>query len=315
LKLETEDFLKDILRWKKMFLYEKKTLERSKKTLEQYERIIESFYNFSTEHEDYMTLSSISKNYILNFLMWKEENTEHFSSSSKHSYIVVLKSFLKYISDNNIQEINILNKIKDIKVKVSKREVEGFTNDENEMLILALEEMSKNISENDTTSYCFINYRNILIAKIILNGGLRASELLTLKFSNIEYLAKDNIYKILIKGKGNKERYSYIEENIIKKEMEYFKKTDRIYIAETKKGEIMERKNLYTTLSNIYKKAGINKKGIHILRHTFAQKLVEKNVNLSTIQDLLGHSNIQTTMIYARTNEKNKIEAIKKAID
>ena len=60
------------------------------------------------------------------------------------------------------------------------------------------------------------------------------------------------------------------------------------------------------------KKANINKKGIHILRHTFAKKLVTKNINLSTIKDLLGHEDIATTMIYAKTNEENKIIAVKR---
>jgi site-specific recombinase XerD len=59
------------------------------------------------------------------------------------------------------------------------------------------------------------------------------------------------------------------------------------------------------------KKANINKKGVHILRHTFAKTLVAKNVNLSTIKDLLGHENISTTMIYAKSNESNKIGAVR----
>jgi site-specific recombinase XerD len=58
------------------------------------------------------------------------------------------------------------------------------------------------------------------------------------------------------------------------------------------------------------RKAKIDKKGVHILRHTFAKTLVSKNINLSTIKDLLGHENIATTMIYAKSDESNKIGAI-----
>jgi integrase/recombinase XerD len=148
--------------------------------------------------------------------------------------------------------------------------------------------------------------------KILLYGGLRASELLGLKFDDVEYLQKHEVYKIKVLGKGNKERYTYIDSYKIQKEIIFLLSKKKDYVAETKPGKVMDRKNLWSMVLSFYQKSGVDKKrGVHILRHTFAQSLVEGNVNLSTIQDLLGHANIQTTMIYARTNEKNKIEAIK----
>ena len=80
----------------------------------------------------------------------------------------------------------------------------------------------------------------------------------------------------------------------------------------TNKFNLLDRVGLYRVVSNKMKKANINKKGIHILRHTFAKNLVAKNINLSTIKDLLGHEDIATTMIYAKTNEENKIMAVKR---
>ena len=65
-------------------------------------------------------------------------------------------------------------------------------------------------------------------------------------------------------------------------------------------------------ISNKMKKALINKSGVHILRHTFARTLVNKNINLVTISELLGHSDITiTAKTYAKSNEWNKIEAIR----
>jgi len=311
MQLDTKDFLKDILRWKKFFIYEKKTLQRSKKTIEQYERVLESFYNFSIEHEDYMKISSINKQYLLNFLIWKDEDSEK-SATSKHSYITILKSFFKYISDNNAEEINLLKGMKGISIRLPKREPKGLNEDEVELLLTTLEELLN--KEVKTARNMLINYRNVVIVKILLYGGLRVSELLNLKLEDIELLIKYNVFKIRVIGKGNKERFSYIDSDKIKKEINFLNQNKIEYIAQTKTNKVMDRKNLHTMLGEFYKKSGIkNKSGIHILRHTFAQSLVEENVNLSTIQDLLGHSNIQTTMIYARTNEKNKIEAIKKA--
>jgi len=311
MKLETDDFLKDILRWKKFYIYEKKTLQRSEKTLEQYERILESFYNFSIEHEDYMSISSISKQYILNFLIYKdEENGKEKSATSKHSYITVLKSFFKYISENNAEKTNLVENIKGLVIKLPKREPKGINADEVTLLLTTLEDTLKKDFKTEKSK--ITTFRNILIIKVLLYGGLRASEALGLKFEDIEYLPKHEVYKIKVLGKGNKERYTYIDNYKIKEEITYLINKKREYVAETKPGKIMDRKNLWSMVFSYYRKAGVDKKqGIHILRHTFAQSLVESNVNLSTIQDLLGHANIQTTMIYARTNEKNKIEAIK----
>ena len=70
------------------------------------------------------------------------------------------------------------------------------------------------------------------------------------------------------------------------------------------------RVGLYRMINSKMKKANINKTGIHILRHTYAKNLVSKNVNLSTIKDILGHENISTTMIYARSNESNKMAVV-----
>lgn len=312
MQLETDDFLKDILRWKKFFIYEKKILERSKNTLEQYERILESFYDYSIEHEEYMKFSSVNKQYLLNFLIWKEENSaKDISASSKHSYITILKSFLKYISDNNDEEINLMKKIKGLTVSIPKREPKGLNEDEITLLNIYLNDLLE--KDARTHKGKIINFRNSLIIKILLNGGLRVSEVIGLKFSDIEKLAKENVFKLTIIGKGNKERYGYIETHIIENEINFLIENKMEFVAETKPGNVIDRKNLHKMLSTIYTKAGLeNKSGIHILRHTFAQNLVINNTNLSTIQDLMGHSNIQTTMIYARTNEKNKIEAIKK---
>jgi len=71
--------------------------------------------------------------------------------------------------------------------------------------------------------------------------------------------------------------------------------------------------NLFTLLDGVYlvlTKLYIKKRGVHILRHTFGKRMVKKNVNLSTIKELMGHENIQTTMIYARSDEKGMIEAV-----
>ena len=67
---------------------------------------------------------------------------------------------------------------------------------------------------------------------------------------------------------------------------------------------------LYLTINSFLKQRGIAKKGVHMLRHSFGKHMVSKNINLSTIKDLMGHENIQTTMIYARSDEESMIRAV-----
>ncbi len=84
-----------------------------------------------------------------------------------------------------------------------------------------------------------------------------------------------------------------------------------LFVTKTNKQKPMSRVGLYNVISNKMKKANINKKGVHILRHTFARRLVAKNINLVTIFELLGHADITlTARTYAKSNEGNKIKAV-----
>jgi integrase/recombinase XerD len=75
------------------------------------------------------------------------------------------------------------------------------------------------------------------------------------------------------------------------------------HINQTTKGRVMLRSELYTVIANLFKKLHIKKRGVHLLRHTFGKKMVQKNVNLSTIKELMSHENIQTTTIYDLCSE------------
>ena len=63
-------------------------------------------------------------------------------------------------------------------------------------------------------------------------------------------------------------------------------------------------------ISSFLKNRKIPKRGVHMLRHSFGKHMVSKNINLSTIKALMGHENIQTTLIYARSDEESMIRAV-----
>jgi integrase/recombinase XerD len=146
----------------------------------------------------------------------------------------------------------------------------------------------------------------------MLYGGLRISEVLNIKLNDLIEI-DDEMYNINIYAKGGKEQTGFISKKVIEEELEYFRsvlKEDE-FIMKTRNNKQLDRSNAFTIVNNIYKKARIRKKGLHILRHTLAMRLTQNNTNLVTIKKILRHSNIATTTIYAKATEKSVVEALK----
>lgn len=306
MELSTNDLLADLNRWTKMYLYEKKTLSRAKNTLEQYTKVLDDFYEYAADIADMFNIQDLNKQHILGYLMYKDGSTKSFCENSKKTHVTIIKAFFKYITENNDEGKDLVKSLKSINISTPKREPDGLTAEELERI---LKSFRKNISLETTFTQTII-LRNRLIFKILVFGGLRASELLSLELENFVLDTENKVYKVSVIGKGNKERFIYIPTETISTELEYLRKIGYTYVAQTSKGKKIDRKNLYTIVLNILKQNNIKKKGVHLLRHTFARNLVSNNISISTIKTLMGHSNLETTMIYAKTNEANMINAI-----
>ena len=277
------------------YINEKKILNYSDNTIKIYSSILKSFYDFISRNNNGIDIISIERNILLNFI----NINQNISNSTKKLQITVLKSFFKHIDSNN-QEFNFIDAFSNLTIK----------NEIKQVVALDREEVLSLLNLFNKSSISFHYYRDKLIIYILLFTGIRASELLNIKFSDI--YSENNMYKILINGKGNKQRYIYIEKNKINIELIFLKKFHTDFLIFTKNSlKQMTRVGLFSMVTNKMKKANVKKQGIHILRHTFAVSLVSNNVNLSTIKDLMGHEDINTTMRYAKSNENNKINATK----
>ncbi len=298
--------------WIKSYINEKKTLNLAKNTIMNYTRVLDFFYQFFAQKDEEDAIESIyeiDRDFILEYLNYKGD----IAVNTKNLHITVIKSFLTYISENNDDNIDLTKKLKGLSAKNVKSESESLS--ESESAVLEKYLLNERYKRN------FLNVRNRLLIKLLYYTGIRASELLAIKREDITLLEEEDVYKINIFGKGSKYRYIYIPVTLISYELDFIKEhflEDEIlhknnvhkYIAVTQKGRVMHRAELYTMLDKLYNKLYIKKRGVHILRHTFGKSMVKKNVNLSTIKELMGHENIQTTMIYARSDEKGMIEAI-----
>ncbi len=156
------------------------------------------------------------------------------------------------------------------------------------------------------------NLKTKLIVEMLYSSGLRVSEMLSLKLDNIDF--DEKIGKI--KGKGNKERLFIISERLEKHLQKYALKYD---IKETLfpglNNQPMKPRNVQKIIANLAEKAEIKKKVTpHKLRHSFATHLLNSGVNIRVIQDLLGHSNLQTTQIYTHVSLE-EIKKVKSPLD
>ena len=182
--------------------------------------------------------------------------------------------------------------------------------------ILNVEEISQMISSINIKDK--FGQRNKTIIEILYGTGIRVSELIELKISNIFF--KENLIRVL--GKGDKERFVPIGLKAKKSIINYIN-NDRKYqkieessndiLILSKYGKIITRHMIFTLIKNISKKSGITKKiSPHTFRHSFASHLLKNGADLRTIQLILGHENITTTEIYTHLDSKHLLNVMKK---
>ncbi len=147
-------------------------------------------------------------------------------------------------------------------------------------------------------------YRNNVIIEVLYGCGLRVSELVNLKMSNI--YAEEEMLQVI--GKGNKERWVPINPRALDLIDTYIhnvrvlydiKPGEEKFIFINRLGRHLSRNYVFMFLQQAVENAGINKHvSPHSLRHSFATELVENGADLRAVQEMLGHESISTTEIY-----------------
>ena len=145
--------------------------------------------------------------------------------------------------------------------------------------------------------------RNRAIIEVLFSCGLRVSELINLRFSDIS--VKNKFLRIV--GKGDKERLVPISDTALNeiqlwlfdRNLMKVKPGEDDYVFLNRRGAHLTRTMILIMIKNVAKDAGITKTvSPHTLRHSFATALLQGGANLRAIQEMLGHENIKTTQIY-----------------
>ena len=265
--------------------YERKL---SNNTYQSYKYNLEIFDNYFKDEN----LIKLDKNNIQDFLY-----NLKLSSKSKAHYLTVIKSFYKYLVNNNYLDKNPAEGIKMPKM------IKNIPN------YLSIEEINKLLNIKLIKPH---DYRNKAMIEVLYATGLRISELVNLKLFQVDF----EECEIRIMGKGKKERITPLNDIAIKYLKIYIdhhrslllKDKQSEYLFVNNLGTNISRQGFFKILKKLAEEGGIKKDiSPHILRHSFATHMLNNGADLRIIQEILGHENLSTTEIYAKVYNK-KVE-------
>ncbi|MDR1663086.1 MAG: site-specific tyrosine recombinase XerD [Endomicrobium sp.] len=219
-----------------------------------------------------------------------------FKPKSLYRLVESLRQFYKFLNCEDIIKNNPTIYL--VSPKVSENLPSVLTFDEVMLLLNAVTD------ESET------NVRNRAMLELLYATGLRVSELVNLKFLNINL--QDSFLRII--GKGSKERLipfgekarNFIDIYLLKRKP-YTSPEDNIFISRL--GKKLSRVEFWRQLKNIVKKSGINKNITpHTLRHSFATHILAGGADIRFVQEMLGHASIATTQIYTHLDNGKIIQ-------
>lgn len=237
-------------------------------------------------------ISDVDYDTIRTYLSYLYDNKYKAKSISR--MISSLRSFFKYLKINNIITNNPMTLISN--PKVEKKLPKYLTINEVESILSAPD-------MNDP-----VGIRDAFILELLYVSGIRVSELVNIKISDIEETDK----RIKIFGKGSKERYVLYGsrcKELLNKYLSIrniFLKYPNDYLILSKRGKKLNTREVRNIINRIKVKAGVSISiSPHTFRHTFATHMLNEGADIRAVQELLGHENLSTTTIYTHlTNEK-----------
>jgi site-specific recombinase XerD len=175
--------------------------------------------------------------------------------------------------------------------------------------------LPKALSTNDVKKMLntLANNKHLLMLKLCYGMGLRVSEIVNLKISDID----SNRMQVLVsRGKGKKDRYVNLPESVLADLRSYYVEfKPKEYLFEGQYGGQYAVRSVQQVFKNAMNKAKIKKRvGVHSLRHSYATHLIEQGTDIRFVQELLGHKDIKTTLVYTHLTDSSK-RKIKSPLD
>ena len=257
-------------------------------TISSYKKDLEQFRLYCKN----VDIQKVDYDFIREYLKFLYDKKYTSKSISRH--ISSLKSFFKFLISNGIIKSNPMILISSPKVE---KKLPNYLNYNDLETILSIPD------KND-----ILGLRNALILELLYSCGVRVSELVNIKLSDIDF--SNN--RILILGKGNKERYvlygsvcANLLTDYISKSRCLLLKKENDYLFLNKFGNKITDRAIRMIVDDVIKKSSLKLKiSPHTFRHTFATHLLNEGADLKIVQELLGHENIATTGIYTHVSNE-----------
>lgn len=265
-------------------------------TITSYRRDLDDFYSFYLKTESSENVLKADKKVIRNFIVELSENK--ISKRSINRKISALRSFYLFLLKLGEIEISPLETITSLKFYAEKQI--PMSQEEMELLQNNVMDKVENVLER-----CII--------EVLYQTGIRKAELCGLIFENVNL----EVQQLKILGKGNKERYIPISEdlaNLLKNYLQIRKPKEEVksYFFVNKLGKKLTEKFVYVVVNKYLSLVTSKEKtSPHILRHSFATHVLDNGAEISKVKKILGHSSLASTQVYTNAN----IEQLKKVFN
>ena len=258
-----------------------------------------------------ITIDLLTAELIKDFLNWLEQERKC-SISTRNQRLAAIHSFFRYIQVEDPAGIYSFQKVISIPIKKSEKKVIEHLSPE--VIKLILEQPDKNSVKGR---------RDLTLMSILYDTGARVQELIDIKIDDIRL---DSPSVLSLTGKGNKVRrvplmkntaaliQKYLSENHLnidwKNQYPLFSNSQQNKLTKEGVSYILDK---YVKMARTKSRAIPERVSPHVLRHSKAMHLLQAGVNLIYIRDYLGHVDLKTTEIYARTDTETKRKAIENA--
>ena len=270
----------------------------SENTVISYETDLNQFLSFYKEYSTSQKIEKVDKRTIRSWIV--KLSLSNLSAKSINRKIASLKSFFKFLVKRDLIKKNPSSHVTSLKTD---QRIPTFIKEKD------INFLFKNIDVKEDCT----GQRDLLILELLYGTGIRISELINIKISDVNFAKKE----IKVIGKRNKERIIPLHNNVIYQTKKYLQLAEKEgyenqYLLFTKKGEkiypMLINRIVKKHLSTLIKSKKYNP---HLLRHTFATHILNKGGDLNSIKDLLGHSSLAATQIYTH----NSIEKLKETFN
>lgn len=272
--------------------YSAHTIRAYRADLEQFAGYLKSEYEIELPEE-------VSQAIVRSWLAWLiDSGLSHRTVNRKLSSIKAYFNFLVregQLKTNAAVRVHALKIPRNLPISASKTEM-------------------RNVLEPTYDDLNFTQRRDLLIIELLYSTGIRLSELINLKVSDMDR----SLMTIKVTGKGNKQRHIPITKQMILRVDEYLSERERIVnegvreIIVTDKGKKAYSVFIYRVVTKHLGASGMKgRKSPHVLRHTFATHMLNEGADLNAIKELLGHASLAATQVYTHVSVE-KLKSIYK---